>query len=367
MNMSNDSSDLNKDLIAFLKGSVSKYHAVSQIVNILSNKGFSLLREDQEWNLKRGGKYFVVRNNSSVIGFINGERSLQDTGVKIIGAHTDSPSLTLKPNPITYSSGYSQLGVEVYGGALLKPWFDRDLSVAGRIVFKNSTGDIGEKLIDFERPICVIPSLAIHLNRDANGNSPINPQTDILPILSQNIEGQKPLDEMYFNSEISDKFLKKGEILLDHDLNLYDVQPPSMVGFNEEFISSQRLDNLVSCFIGTMAILGAGSSNTSMIVFNDHEEVGSVSTTGADGPFLDDVIRRVCHSNNDCNLEIVKAKSFVLSCDNAHAVHPNFVHKHDPQHKPQLNGGIVIKYNTKQRYTTAVSYTHLTLPTSFLG
>ena len=114
MNMSNDSSDLNKDLIAFLKGSVSKYHAVSQIVNILSNKGFSLLREDQEWNLKRGGKYFVVRNNSSVIGFINGERSLQDTGVKIIGAHTDSPSLTLKPNPITYSSGYSQLGVEVY-------------------------------------------------------------------------------------------------------------------------------------------------------------------------------------------------------------------------------------------------------------
>ena len=352
MNMSNHSSDLNKDLIAFLKGSVSKYHAVSQIVNILSNKGFSLLREDQEWNLKRGGKYFVVWNNSSVIGFINGERSLQDTGVKIIGAHTDSPSLTLKPNPITYSSGYSQLGVEVYGGALLKPWFDRDLSVAGRIVFKNSTGDIGEKLIDFERPICVIPSLAIHLNRDANGNSPINPQTDILPILSQNIEGQKPLDEMYFNSEISDKFLKKGEILLDHDLNLYDVQPPSMVGFNEEFISSQRLDNLVSCFIGTMAILGVGSKNTSMIVFNDHEEGGSVSTTGADGPFLDDVIRRVCYSSNDCNVEVVKAKSFVLSCDNAHAVHPNFVHKHDPQHKPQLNGGIVIKYNTKQRYTT---------------
>tara|TARA_B100001559_G_scaffold256019_1_gene220180 strand:- start:211 stop:1233 length:1023 start_codon:yes stop_codon:yes gene_type:complete len=257
----------------------------------------------------------------------------------------------LKPNPIIRNSGYIQLGVEVYGGALLKPWFDRDLSISGRIFVRDKTGELSERLVDFENPIGFIPSLAIHLNRDANGNSPINAQTDILPILSQeNLSDdltRSPLEEL-----LKSQFVDPEDSLLAHDLYLYDTQPASVIGLSNEFIASRCLDNLVSCYAGIEALLGSSHGKLSMVVLNDHEEVGSLSTTGADGPFLESIIRRLCKSWIDCDEEVVKARSMVLSCDNAHAVHPNFSDKHDPNHRPLLNRGIVIKYNAKQRYAT---------------
>ena len=341
----------NQKLIDFLDASVSKYHAVSEITKLLTQNGFMRLEERDSRSLEKGGKYFVVRNNSSIIGFVNGEISPQETGLSIVGAHTDSPSLMLKPNPIIRNSGYIQLGVEVYGGALLKPWFDRDLSISGRIFVRDKTGELSERLVDFENPIGFIPSLAIHLNRDANGNSPINAQTDILPILSQeNLSDDltgSPLEEL-----LKSQFMDPEDSLLAHDLYLYDTQPASVIGLSNEFIASRCLDNLVSCYAGIEALLGSSHGKLSMVVLNDHEEVGSLSTTGADGPFLESIIRRLCKSWIDCDEEVVKARSMVLSCDNAHAVHPNFSDKHDPNHRPLLNRGIVIKYNAKQRYAT---------------
>jgi aspartyl aminopeptidase len=323
----------NQKLIDFLDASVSKYHAVSEITKLLTQNGFMRLEERDSWSLEKGGKYFVVRNNSSIIGFVNGEISPQETGLSIVGAHTDSPSLMLKPNPIIRNSGYIQLGVEVYGGALLKPWFDRDLSISGRIFVRDKTGELSERLVDFEKPIGFIPSLAIHLNRDANGNSPINAQTDILPILfqenlSDDLTGS-PLEEL-----LKSQFMDPEDSLLAHDLYLYDTQPASVIGLSNEFIASRCLDNLVSCYAGIEALLGSSHGKLSMVVLNDHEEVGSLSTTGADGPFLESIIRRLCKSWIDCDEEVVKARSMVLSCDNAHAVHPNFSDKHDPNHRP---------------------------------
>ena len=337
----------NRQLCDFLNHSPTPFHAVSTMSEMLAKAGFSALSETEEWALQAGGRYFVTRNGSSIIAFTLGTESIAETGIRMAGAHTDSPCLMVKPQPELLKNKYFQLGVEVYGGALLNPWFDRDLSIAGRLVYSDNSGQLKQKLVNFDKPVAMIPSLAIHLDREANSGRTINAQTDIPPILMQCEKKQQ------FNQLLAERFLAEGEQVMDYELCLYDVQGAATVGLNNEFLASARLDNLLSCFVATKALIEAGTERTSLIVCNDHEEVGSVSSVGADGPFLESVVERICqYSDQRVNRAGVLANSLLISCDNAHAIHPNYASKHDQSHSPLLNGGPVIKVNVKQRYAT---------------
>ena len=336
-----DSGQFNSELMAFLDASPTPFHAVQSMQQRLQQAGFVRLDESQPWQLQPAGRYYTIRNGSSLIAFVRGTAALPEGGLRLIGAHTDSPCLMIKPHADLHAHGYHQLSVEVYGGALLNPWFDRDLSIAGRIVVSTGDGQLRSRLIDFKRPMAVIPSLAIHLDREANSDRTINPQNDIKPILLQG--GDSSLQAI-----IAEQFMAAGEQLVDCELSLYDCAGATLSGADSQFISSARLDNLLSCFVGLQSLLASDASHTALLVCNDHEEVGSVSAVGADGPFLQAVLGRICGDQLDSAL----ATSLLLSCDNAHALHPNFPAVHDAAHLPQLNGGPVIKTNVKQRYAS---------------
>lgn len=334
----------NRGLRGFLDSAVTPFHAVEALIEILGEAGFERLDESDEWSLSAGGKYFVTRNDSSMIAFVSGAENPLESGMRMVGAHTDSPCLMVKPQPEIYANGYLQLGVEVYGGVLLNPWFDRDLSIAGRIVVESVEGVLSQKLIDFKRPVAVIPSLAIHLDRDANKNRSINAQTDIPPILMRADKDRN------FKQLIEKTFLLKGERVIDYELCLYDVQCAAELGFNNDFFTSARLDNLLSCYIAAQALIHADGRHNCLMVCSDHEEVGSLSASGADGTFLESVVDRLLDSPPPHSR--ILNRSLFISCDNAHALHPNFKALHDGQHQPVLNGGPVIKTNVKQRYAT---------------
>jgi aspartyl aminopeptidase len=347
MNMADNQVDLfNQQLAEFIDGSPTPFHAVANIAGLLREAGFHPLSEADDWALKKGEKYFVTRNGSSIIAFVAGTENMLETGIRLTGAHTDSPCLMVKPQPEMLSKNYFQLGVEVYGGALLNPWFDRDLSLAGRLVYSDASGQLKQKLVNFDEAIAIIPSLAIHLDREANKDRSINAQTDIPPILMQ--AGNKA----NFRELLAARFLAEGEQVMDYELCFYDVQGAATIGLEKEFFASARLDNLLSCFVATKAIIAADTSCTAVLVCNDHEEVGSVSAVGADGPFLESVIERLCATDDRVSRTRVLDASLLISCDNAHAVHPNFASKHDSGHSPSLNGGPVIKVNSSQRYAT---------------
>ncbi len=351
-----DKTTFNKELADFLDASPTPFHAVSSMVTMLESAGFTSLQESDHWDLSVGGKHYVVRNGSSIIAFIVGSEAMVESGINMVGAHTDSPCLMVKPQPEINTQGYFQLGIEVYGGALLNPWFDRDLSIAGRLVYTNADGELRQILIDFERPIATIPSLAIHLDREANSGRSVNPQTDITPILLQADSNaiDKNRDKLDFREFLARRFLGVDESVVDYDLCFYDTQSAAIIGVEDQFIASARLDNLLSCFVGCKAITSSDSERTCLLVCNDHEEVGSASACGADGPFLETVCARLCESQTQpADISRVVSQSLMISCDNAHGVHPNFSQKHDSLHLPQLNGGPVIKTNVKQRYATS--------------
>jgi aspartyl aminopeptidase len=348
--MDQTENQFNQQLCAFLDASPTPFHGVSTMVSLLSEAGFTELSDDQSWSLKQGGKYYVVRNGSSIVAFFNGSEAVSKSGVRIVGAHTDSPCPMLKPQPDIQKGGFCQLGVEIYGGALLNPWFDRDLSIAGRVVYKDANQELKQTLINFKHPVATIPSLAIHLDRNANNDRTINPQTDIPPIVKLNMGNQKSQN---LRDILQQQFLTDQDQVMDFELCLFDTQPAAMVGLEKEFLASGRLDNLLSCFVATQALIKADGTQTCIMACNDHEEVGSVSAAGADGPFLESVIAKIA-ANESSSLDIseVMDKSLLISCDNAHAVHPNYMDKHDAGHLPSINGGPVIKTNVKQRYAT---------------
>ena len=340
----------NHSLCEFIDASPTPFHAVSSMVAILSDAGFTELSEAQQWALKPGGKHFVIRNGSSIVAFVVGSDSLAESGLRMLGAHTDSPCLMLKPQPEIQKGGYFQLAVEVYGGALLNPWFDRDLSIAGRLVYRDSSNGLKQKLVNFREPVAVIPSLAIHLDREANKERTVNPQTHIPPVVKLLADNKETAD---FRDILCRRFLQADDQVLDFELCLYDTQPAAMIGLDKEFLAAARLDNLLSCFVATQSLIKADGANTCIMACNDHEEVGSVSAVGADGSFLESVIARIAAAENSDNiLSAVMGRSLLISCDNAHAVHPNYMDKHDAGHLPILNGGPVIKTNVKQRYAT---------------
>ncbi len=269
----------------------------------------------------------------------------------MVGAHTDSPCLMVKPAPEIHSQGLFQLGVQVYGGALLNPWFDRDLSLAGRVSYLDGDSRLRVALVDFRDAIATVPSLAIHLDRDANKNREVNPQTAIVPVLCQVEEGEtldfRDLLQRRLTQEQSGISVAK---ILDYELSFYDTQAPSLIGLRSEFIASARLDNLLSCFTGLQAMLQADGVVSNLLICNDHEEVGSVSTSGAHGPLLASVLNRLAGDN--AAYAALAEQSLMISADNAHAIHPNFADRHDENHGPQLNRGPVIKVNASQRYAT---------------
>lgn len=342
---------LNADLLAYLDASPSPFHAVAGMVKALGAAGFHPLSESADWDLVPGGRYYVVRNGSSLVAFVVGEKDLPDGGWRMLGAHTDSPCLKLKPQPDIRNKGYLQVGVEVYGGALLNPWFDRDLSLAGRVDYLDGNGRLGNSLINIRRPVAVIPSLAIHLDREANNSRSINAQTDIPPVLMLSPPGGEAPD---FRRLLMDEMVETGVAdvreILDFELCLYDTQGAAMIGWNGEFIAGARLDNLLSCHVGLQALLAAGSEQHAVLVCNDHEEVGSTSAIGAQGPMLRSVLERVAGSA--ANLSRAMANSMMISMDNAHGVHPNYADRHDGNHGPLLNSGPVIKINANQRYAS---------------
>jgi aspartyl aminopeptidase len=339
----------NTELCAFLDASPSPFHAVASMISMLEQAGFSALDEADDWQLVSGSKHYVVRNGSSIVAFVVGSNDIAQSGLRMVGAHTDSPCLMIKPQPDLDKSGCSQLAVEVYGGALLNPWFDRDLSVAGRLVYKNTKGNLRQKLVNFEQPIAVIPSLAIHLDREANKGRTVNPQTDITPVIGLSNGDKKAQD---FVQILQQQFLQAKEQVMDFELCLYDTQPAALIGLDKEFLTSARLDNLLSCFIAARSLVEADHTNTCIIACNDHEEVGSVSAVGADGPFLESVVARIVSAQTKSTHAHVINRSLLISSDNAHAVHPNYPQKHDDVHLPKLNGGPSIKTNVKQRYAT---------------
>jgi aspartyl aminopeptidase len=334
-------------LMSFISDSPTPFHAVASMVNQLNTAGYSQLEVSSTWHLKAGGRYFITRNDSTIVAFqLPKENALQR--LHMVGAHTDSPCLKVKPNPEIRRKGYHQLGVEVYGGALLHPWFDRDLSLAGRVVGRDVKGRLVSHLLDFKRPVACIPSLAIHLDREANKGHSVNPQTD-LPVLL----GQALGDDFSLRSLLADELNSNGHAVdqvIDYELSFYDVQAPALVGLKQEFLAAARLDNLLSCYIGLTAMLAAETDQGMLLICNDHEEVGSQSAEGAQGSFLMSVLGRI-YPTTELLHQVLDASTFI-SADNAHGVHPNFTNKHDDQHGPKLNQGPVIKVNANQRYAT---------------
>lgn len=333
--------DITQEMLDFIQQSPTPFHVCQNTAQLLVAAGFTQLHESEHWQCQPEQGYFVLRNDSSIIAFRTGTDS--SMGINMVGAHTDSPCLKIKPQPENNKHGYNQLGVEVYGGALLNPWFDRDLSIAGRVSGVDKNNQLVNELIDIKKPIAIIPSLAIHLDREANKNRSVNPQQH-LPLVVAQTDSALDFKQLLLN------YCSQSLVtVLDYELVCYDTQAPNVVGLNDEFVVSARLDNLLSTFIGLKAIIDSNSSQPCLFVSTDHEEIGSASQCGAKSNFLTATLE---HWLGQENINQIVHQSTMLSCDNAHALHPNYPDRHDEHHGPTINQGIVIKTNANQRYAT---------------
>jgi aspartyl aminopeptidase len=355
-------SHYNKNLFTFISSSPTPYHAVTGIEDFLHLNGFIQLRENEQWQLKKGFSYFVSREKSATVAFSLGSNEEPEHGFRMLAAHTDSPCLQIKPQPDIKTLSYQQLGVEVYGGGLLGTWFDRDLSLAGRVVCEMADGNLIALPVDFNRPLLIIPSIAIHFNREANTNNNIDRQKHLPPIIAQSIDKQLPDFKSILFDQLKLEHPKNAiEEILAFDLFCYDFQKPGYMGINNEFIVSARLDNLLSCHAGMTALAHADRTMNCLLLCANHEENGSTSATGADGSFIDSVLERIIPALE--TRRIALSNSFLISMDNAHATHPNYLDKMDPAHQIHLNKGPAIKLNANQRYATnslsAAVYKHI--------
>lgn len=355
------SKNIGKSLLKFLKDSPISYHASNKIKQILEENNFQKLKEEDNWKLKKGNKYYIERNNSAVIAFTIGEKNITEDGFNLIGAHTDSPMLKLKNEAVIKKHNYIKIGTEVYGGPILNTWMDKDLSIAGRVSIIEE-GEVKSKLIDFKDPLAIIPNLAIHMNRKVNKGFEINKQKHLPAIIStmedkdKNDKNSKDKDEKNLLKKlISEKLDIDYDNISEFDLFLYDYNEPNITGLNKEFISSNGLDDLAMCH----AILEALTAKNDFKGFNigifyDNEEIGSRTYQGANSNFLRDILERIVISNGGNRQDYFRAlsNSFLISADQAHALHPNFIKKHDKNYQPIINQGPVIKLNANFRYAT---------------
>jgi len=344
------------DLIDFIDESPSPWHAAAASAQRLLAQGYTQLHEDQRWQLEAGGRYFVVRGGASIIAFVIGTEPLAPTGFRLVGAHTDSPGLRVKPRAALASDGVLRLGVEVYGGPILATFTDRDLSLAGRVVVR-APGGLETRLLRFDAPMVRLPNLAIHMNREVNEKGlKLDKQTELPLILGVVPNAPEGVDvDSRFRALLADGLQAADADILTWELAIYDTQKGSLWGAEEAFIADSQLDNLASCHAALTALLASGSpAATCVCAFFDHEEVGSESAAGAGGSFVADVIDRIAagagldEEARRCAL----ARSFFISADMAHAYHPNFPAAYEPGHRVMVNGGPVIKTNANQRYTT---------------
>ena len=343
-----------KDLVDFMNKSVCNFWAVKTISEILEANGFSQLNPADAWTLKAGDRRYVVKNHSAIFAFVGGEGGAAD-GFKIISAHSDSPGFRIKPNPEMVSDGgILKLNTEVYGGPILYTWFDRPLSIAGRVMLRsNDVLNPVTKLVKIGRPLLTIPHLAIHFNRSVNEGNKLSKQKDMLPVIGR-------IDSMieregYVLRLVANELGVDEEDILDCDLLLYDTTPACLVGVNDEFITSGRLDDLGMAHAAMTAFLesGEGSMTRVMAIF-DNEETGSGTKQGAASPVLANILRRIvaCQGGGEEDFLRAVARSFMVSADNAHGVHPNYAEKHDPTNHPVLGDGPVIKINANCKYMT---------------
>mgnify|MGYP001551757257 FL=1 len=356
MNNEIDYTHINK-LLNFIDSSPSPWHACDKIAHGLKQAGYQQLHESETWSLEKDHCYYVVRDDSSIIAFKVGNKPLQDAGFRCVGAHVDSPTLRIKPNPADEKGGINRLGVETYGGAILATFTDRDLSLAGRVVFKDESNWLGcsSKLVNFSEPMVRIPNLAIHMNRDVNEKGLKLDKQSELPLILGNISSSLP-DQDKFKALLAQESGIKADDIISWELAVYDTQKGTLYGTEKEFFASRQIDNLASCHAGVSALLASNQSvaTTNVCAFFDHEEVGSSSTKGADGSFISDILQRIAITLG-CNEEQYKmalAQSFMISADMSHAYHPNFPQFYDDNHKVLVNHGPAIKINANQRYTS---------------
>lgn len=347
--------DFAKELIEFIYHSPTAFHAVDCVREILNNSGFRELKEEDRWELEKGGKYYVIRNHSALTAFVVGKGEVHEEGFKIIGAHTDSPTFRIKPAAeMTSENYYIKLNTEVYGAPILNTWLDRPLSIAGRVIVKgdNLLNPV-TRLVNIKRPILVIPNLAIHMNRNVNSGVELNKQKDTLPLMTLSNESLEKGNLLL--NEIAKELSIEAWDIIDFDLFLYEFEKGTIVGLNNEFISSSRLDDLAMVHAGIIALTRAEVSNaTNVMVCFDNEEVGSTTKQGADSQFLSNILERIVLSqgkDRECFFRAI-SKSFMLSGDLTHAVHPNTGEKCDPQNRPLINKGPVIKVSANMSYTT---------------
>lgn len=340
------------DLIDFIDASPSPWHAVATVERRLHEQGYRTLAEADRWQLVPGGRYLVVRGGSAV-AFVVGSAPLESTGFRMVGAHTDSPGLRLKPKAAHGAEGMVRLGVEVYGGPILATFTDRDLSLAGRVNVRARQG-FESRLLRIDEPLVRLPNLAIHMNRNVNEDGlKLNKQTELPLILGLAGDGGEP--EARFRGVLAAPLQVEPKDIVNWELAVYDTQPGRLWGADQEFVSDSQLDNLVSCHAGLTALLQAGNPQpTCVCALFDHEEVGSESAAGAGGSLVSDVLARIA-AGVGCDAEGLRcalARSFFVSADMAHAWHPNFPAAYEPNHRVMVNAGPVIKTNANQRYST---------------
>ncbi len=337
-------------LITFLGKCPSCFHVAYSIREILLEEGFTELYETDRWKLVPGGRYFVMRNHSSVISFKIPETPMRSTGFLITASHADSPSLKIKENPEMKTGEYFiKLNVERYGGMLMAPWFDRPLSAAGRAVVRNKDEDgacrLEERLVNIDRDLLLIPSLAIHMDRDVNAGHSYSVQNEMCPIFGDENASGKFREIVAANAGVSEPDL------LSYDLFLYNRDRASIWGASEEYLSASRLDDLSCCYATLKGFLAAdGCSRIPVHATFDNEEVGSGTKQGANSTFLYETLERIAGGREELARAI--AQSFMVSADNGHALHPSYMEKADPVNRPRMNGGIVIKEAANQKYTT---------------
>ena len=334
-------------LLDFIEKSPTAFQAVDEMQKRLTENGFEVLSEKEYWKLVPGGKYLVTRNNSALIAFCIPEK--ESRVFHIMASHSDSPSFKIKENPeIKVDNSYVKLNVEKYGGMLMAPWFDRPLSVAGRVIIRRNDG-LEEKLVDIKRDLVMIPNLAIHMNREANNGVAYNLQKDLQPLFAAGNTDRTLLEI------IAEQVGIKKEDIISHDLFLYNRMPGTVWGADKEFVSSARLDDLQCAFASMEGLLRAQNYGSIAVhCVMDNEEVGSGTKQGAASTFLKDTLLRINMGLGRTYEEYLMtlAGSFMVSADNAHALHPNYTDKTDPTNHPVLNKGIVIKFNANQKYCT---------------
>ncbi len=347
-----------QDLLDFIDSSPSPWHAVSTLENTILKHGYSRLDESEDWRLKPGGQYYVIRDGSSIIFFVCGAKPLNRTGFRIVGAHTDSPGLRVKPQLAKQSDRFIRLGVEIYGGPILATFTDRDLSLAGRVSHRDekTPHGINTQLIHFEKPLVRLPNLAIHMNRAVNDEGLKLHKQNEIPLLFSIADDGEPGPQQ-FPRLLADKLECEPNDILSWDLNVFDTQKGVFFGQHEEFLADSQLDNLASCHAALTAILTENASNpgsTTLCAFFDHEEIGSESIKGADGSFLPDTLERIalCLETGAEGYKQALSNSFLISADMAHAYNPNFPDSYEPDHKVLVNSGPVIKINANHRYTS---------------